>query len=134
MSHWFDRIVSSTRCAKQGSESDPVGKSSFGRCKRLLKPGGMYFSSELGYLSQNPILALVTPLFRGKKVMIPIPQHNQEMVKYFKELIESREFKPVIDRQYQLDQIVEAYRYVETGQKIGNVVIRVDRGGDPAST
>ena len=113
---------------------DTVGKSSFGRCKRLLKPGGMYFSSELGYLSQNPILALVTPLFRGKKVMIPIPQHNQEMVQYFKELIESREFKPVIDRQYQLDQIVEAYRYVETGQKIGNVVIRVDRGGDPAST
>ena len=47
-----------------------------------------------------------------------------------KGLIESGELKPVIDRQYRLDQIVEAYRYVETGQKIDNVVIRVERGED----
>jgi NADPH:quinone reductase-like Zn-dependent oxidoreductase len=104
---------------------DSVGKSSFGRCKRLLKPGGIYLSSELGALSQNPILALVTPLLRGKKVMFPIPQDDQRIVRYLKDLIESGEFKPLIDRQYSLDQIVEAYRYVETGRKIGNVVISV---------
>ena len=52
------------------------------------------------------------------------------MVKYFRDLIESGEFRPVIDRYYPLDKIVEAYRYVETGQKTGNVVIRVDREGD----
>ena len=109
---------------------DAVGKSTFGRCKRLLKPGGIYLSSDLGPLYQNPILALITPLFGGKKVMFPIPHIDQEMVRYFKELIESGEFKPVIDKRYQLDQIVEAYRYVETGQKIGNVVIRVDRAED----
>ena len=105
---------------------DAVGKSSFGRCKRLLKPGGIYLSSDLGPLSQNPILALITPLFGGKRVMFPIPRDDQEMVRYFKGLIESGEFKPVIDRRYPLDQIVEAYRYVETGQKIGNVVISVE--------
>jgi NADPH:quinone reductase-like Zn-dependent oxidoreductase len=104
---------------------DAVGKSSFGRCRRLLKPGGTYLSSDLGPLSQNPILALITPLFGGKKVMFPISQHHQEMVWHFKELIESGEFTPLIDRRYPLDQIVEAYRYVETGQKIGNVVISV---------
>jgi NADPH:quinone reductase-like Zn-dependent oxidoreductase len=104
---------------------DAVGKSSFGRSKRLLKPGGIYLSSELGPLFQNPILALFTPLFGGKRVMFPIPKHDQEMVRYFKKLIESGAFKPVIDRRYPLDQIVEAYRYVETGQKIGNVVISV---------
>jgi NADPH:quinone reductase-like Zn-dependent oxidoreductase len=104
---------------------DAVGKSSFGRCRRLLKPGGIYLSSDLGPLSQNPILALITPLFGGKKVMFPIPQHDQEMVWHFKELIESGEFTPLIDRRYPLDQIVEAYKYVETGQKIGNVVISV---------
>jgi NADPH:quinone reductase-like Zn-dependent oxidoreductase len=105
---------------------DAVGKSSFGRCKRLLKPRGIYLSSDLGPLSQNPILALITPLLGGKRVMFPIPRDNQEMVRYFKELIASGAFKPVIDRRYPLDQIVAAYRYVETGQKIGNVVISVE--------
>jgi NADPH:quinone reductase-like Zn-dependent oxidoreductase len=105
---------------------DAVGKSSFGRCKRLLKPHGIYLSSDLGPLSQNPILALITPLLRGRKVLFPIPRDNQEMVRYFKELLESGEFRPLIDRRYRLDQIVEAYTYVETGQKIGNVVISVE--------
>ena len=104
---------------------DAVGKSSFGRCKRLLKPKGIYLSTELGPFPQNPILALITPLFGGKKVLFPIPKHDQEMVKYIKGLVESGAFKPVIDRRYPLDEIVDAYRYVETGQKIGNVVISV---------
>ena len=104
---------------------DAVGKSSFGRCRRLLKPGGRYLSTDLGRLCQNPILALVTPLFRGRKVMFPIPRHDQRMVHHLKELIESGAFTPVIDRRYPLDQIVEAYRYVETGTKVGNVVISV---------
>ena len=90
---------------------DAVGKSSFSRCKRLLKPRGIYLSSDLGPLSQNPILALVTPLSGGKRVMFPIPpKHDQEVVRHFRELIESGKFKPVIDRRYPLDQIVEAYR------------------------
>jgi len=106
---------------------DAVGKSSFGRCRRLLRPRGIYLSTDLGPLSQNPILALVTPLLGGRKVTFPIPKKpDREMARYFKELIESGAFKPVIDRRYPLDQIVEAYRYVETGQKIGNVVISVE--------
>ena len=104
---------------------DAVGKSSFGRTKRLLKPGGIYLSSDFGPLAQNPILALITPLFGGKRVMFPIPRDDQEMARYFKGLLESGAFKPVIDRRYRLDQIVEAYTYVETGQKTGNVVISV---------
>ena len=106
---------------------DAVGKSSFGRCKRLLKPRGIYLSSDLGPLAQNPVLALTTPLLGGKKVMFPIPKMNDpETVRSFAELIESGDFKPVIDRRYPLDKIVDAYRYVETGQKIGNVVIVVE--------
>jgi NADPH:quinone reductase-like Zn-dependent oxidoreductase len=106
---------------------DAVGKSSFGRCRRLLKPRGVYLSSDLGPLSQNPLLALVTPLFGGKKVLFPLPKRpDQEMARYFKGLIETGAFKPVIDRRYLLDQIVEAYRYVETGRKVGNVVITVE--------
>ena len=102
---------------------DSVGKSTFSQCKRLLKPGGIYISSELGPLAQNPFLALVAPFHRGKKVMFPIPKHDQEMISYLKALMESGKFRPVVDRTYPLDQVVEAYRYVETGQKTGNVVI-----------
>jgi NADPH:quinone reductase-like Zn-dependent oxidoreductase len=107
---------------------DAVGKSSFGRCRRLLKPGGLYLSTDLGPLSQNPVLALVTPLFGGRRVRFPIPRQDQGTVTYLKERIESGAFKPLIDRRYRLDQIVEAYRYVETGRKVGSVVITIDSG------
>ena len=105
---------------------DSVGKSSFGQCRPLLKPAGIYISSELGPYAQNPFLALLAPLQRGQKVMFPIPKHDQQMIRYFRDLIGSGQFKPVIDRTYPLDRIVDAYRYVETGQKVGNVVITVD--------
>lgn len=104
---------------------DAVGKSTFGRCRRLLKPGGVYMPSELGPWAQNPVLALVTPLLRGRKVKIPVPRDDQSIVRHLRDLIESGDFTPVIDRRYPLDRIVDAYRYVETGQKIGNVVITV---------
>jgi NADPH:quinone reductase-like Zn-dependent oxidoreductase len=107
---------------------DAVGMSSFGRCRRLLKPGGLYLSTDLGPLSQNPVLALVTPLFGGRRVRFPIPRQDQGTVTYLKERIESGAFKPLIDRRYRLDQIVEAYRYVETGRKVGSVVITIDSG------
>ena len=107
---------------------DSVGKSSFSHCRRLLKPRGIYISSELGPLAQNPFLALIATLHGGKKVMFPIPKHDQPMMRHLAKLIESGEFRPVIDRTYPLDQIVDAYRYVEAGQKTGNVVINV---GEP---
>jgi NADPH:quinone reductase-like Zn-dependent oxidoreductase len=107
---------------------DAVGKSSFGRCRRLLKPGGLYLSTDLGPLSLNPVLALVTPLFGGRRVRFPIPRQDQGTVADVKERIESGTFRPITDRRYRLDQIVEAYRYVETGRKVGSVVISVDPG------
>jgi NADPH:quinone reductase-like Zn-dependent oxidoreductase len=107
---------------------DAVGKSSFGRCRRLLRPGGLYISTDLGPLSQNPLLALVTPLFGGRRVRFPIPRQDQGTIAHVKERIESGAFRPVIDRRCRLDQIVEAYRYVESGRKVGSVVISVDPG------
>lgn len=107
---------------------DAVGKSSFGRCTRLLKPDGVYLSSDLGPLSMNPVLALITPLFGGRRVRFPIPpKHTKQEVERIRSMIEAGTFRPVVDRRYPLEEIVEAYRYVETGQKIGNVVI--DIGG-----
>jgi NADPH:quinone reductase-like Zn-dependent oxidoreductase len=106
---------------------DTVGKTSFAACRPLLKPGGRYLSSELGRGGQNVALALLAPLRpSGRRVLFPIPKHDQEMVQHLKGLMESGEFTPVIDRTYPLAEIVEAYRYVETGRKMGNVVITVD--------
>jgi len=106
---------------------DAVGKSSFGRCRPLLKPRGIYASTDLGPWAQNPVLTLATAPFGGRKAMLPIsPRYDQELVEYFRGLIESGQFRPVIDRRYGLDEIVDAYRYVETGQKIGNVLITVE--------
>ena len=105
---------------------DAVGKSSFFRCKNLMKRGGVYFSTDLGFLAQNPFLALWTTKIGSKKVMFPIPKDSKEDVGFFKELIEAGKYKAVIDRQYPLKQIVEAYRYVEKGEKTGNVVITME--------
>jgi NADPH:quinone reductase-like Zn-dependent oxidoreductase len=104
---------------------DAVGKSSFGRCKPLLKEKGIYMSTELGKRSENIFLAIASRFRKGKKVLFPIPLIKREDVVFLKELAEAGKFKPLIDRKYPLEQIIEAYRYVETGQKIGTVVINL---------
>jgi NADPH:quinone reductase-like Zn-dependent oxidoreductase len=104
---------------------DAVGKSSFGQCKPLLIEKGIYISTELGKNGENIFFALTTPLWGGKKLLFPIPSITKQDVIFLKELVQKGEYKPVIDRHYQLDQIVDAYKYVESGQKTGNVVIKI---------
>lgn len=104
---------------------DAVGKSSYFKCKKILNPGGTYFSTELGYLAQNIFLSMVTPLLGGKKVLFPIPKDRKEDIVLFKELIEAGKYRAVIDKVYPMDQIVEATKFVETGTKTGSVVISV---------
>jgi NADPH:quinone reductase-like Zn-dependent oxidoreductase len=102
---------------------DAVGKSTFFKCKRLLKPGGSYISSELGPGWQNIFLALATPILGGKKVIFPLPTDIKKSMLLIKELIETGKFRPLIDRSYPLEKISEAFEYVGSGQKIGNVII-----------
>jgi len=115
-----------TQCGKVFDNIlDAVGKSSFFKCKKILKPGGVYFSTELGTLSQNVYLALWTPFFSNKKVKFPIPKDTQEELLFFKRIIEEGKYKAVIDRVYPMEGIVEANRYVDSGEKTGNVVIEI---------
>lgn len=104
---------------------DAVGKSTFGKCRHLLKPKGVYISSELGPWLQNPLLALITPLLPGKTVKFPLPIDIKRSMKYISELLVLGAFKPVIDRTYPLEQIGEAYVYVASGVKTGNVVVEM---------
>lgn len=115
-----------TQCGQQFDVVfDSVGKSTFFKCKKILKPKGIYISSELGYMWQNVFLALAAPLMPGKKVLFPIPVDTKKDIFFFKQIIEEGKYKPVIDRTYPLEQIIDAYNYVETGEKTGNVVITV---------
>jgi len=102
---------------------DAVGKSSFFKCKKLLKKKGGYTSSGGGL---NILLLMITPLLGGRRVFFAFPKGIAEQLMFIKDLVEKGSFRPVIDRVYPLDKIVEAYRYVASGQKIGNVIVTMD--------
>lgn len=104
---------------------DAVGKSSFKQCKPLLTKKGIYISTELGKNGVNILLALTTPLWGGRRLLFPIPSITKKDILFLKMLVQNGAFKPVIDRRYKLEQIVEAYTYVESGQKTGNVVLSI---------
>jgi NADPH:quinone reductase-like Zn-dependent oxidoreductase len=132
-----DEVVDYTRedFTKNGKSYDvvfdAVGRHSFRRCRGSLKPGGIYLETDLGYLWHVPILALLTRWLGDKRVTLPVPKYRKEEVLLLKELIEAGKYRAVIDRRYPLEQVVEATKYVETGQKTGNVVLSVS--GDRAT-
>ncbi|HEY6067145.1 MAG TPA: NAD(P)-dependent alcohol dehydrogenase [Gaiellaceae bacterium] len=104
---------------------DAVGKQSFRRCRRSLKEGGIFIDTDLGFLWHFPLVVLLTRLIGDKKATLGVARYRKEDVLFLKELIEAGKYRAVIDRRYPLEQVVEATRYVETGEKIGNVVLTV---------
>ena len=108
---------------------DAVGKHSFRRCRHSLAPGGTYMSMDLGFLYHLPFLALLTRVAGSRRARVGIGRYRKEDLLLVSELVDAGAYRPVIDRTYPLDEIVEATRYVDTGQKTGNVVLRV---GDTA--
>ncbi|HMP93398.1 MAG TPA: NAD(P)-dependent alcohol dehydrogenase [Phnomibacter sp.] len=104
---------------------DAVGKSSFTHCKKLLLPRGIYISTELGPAWQNVRLGLLAPFMRGPKALFPIPFHSAEKVAFLGQLMAQGHFNPVIDRTYPLHQVPQAFEYVASGQKIGNVLVEI---------
>lgn len=104
---------------------DAVGKHSFRRCRRSLKPGGVYITVDLGFMYHVPLAALVTRFAGSRRAKLGIGRYRKHDLLLVKELVETGKYRPVIDRRYALDEVVEATRYVETGQKTGNVVLRV---------
>ena len=126
-----DRVIDYTREDFRGNGQtydvilDAVGKQSFRRCRASLKPGGIYLPTDgLG----NLMWALLTSKTAGKKVIFQIPpRQTKQDVLFLKGLIEAGMFRPVIDRRYRLENVIEATRYVETEQKTGNVVLTVTK-------
>ena len=104
---------------------DAVGKTTYFRCRRLLKPSGVFAVTDLGPGWQNIPLAIWSSITGSNRVVLPLPKDAEAFVDFLKARMEANEFRAVIDRAYPLEEIAEAYRYVETAQKTGIVVINV---------
>jgi NADPH:quinone reductase-like Zn-dependent oxidoreductase len=126
-----DRVIDYTQedFTKNGETYDVIfdvaGKSPFSRSLRSLKQNGYY-------LLANPGLAQMirgpwTSMTSSRKVKTGTANRKNEDLLFLKELIEAGKVKSVIDRIYPLERTAEAHRYVETGQKKGNVVITMEQ-------
>jgi NADPH:quinone reductase-like Zn-dependent oxidoreductase len=104
---------------------DAVGKHSFRRCRRSLKPHGIYITLDLGFMYHVPLVSLMTRFVGSRRAKLGIGRYRRDDLLLSKDLVETGKYRPVIDRTYALDEVVEATRYVESGQKTGNVVLRV---------
>ena len=99
---------------------DSVGKHSFRRSRRSLKPNGVFIETDGGFMWHAPFLSLLT-----KRMRMGIARYRKKDVALLKTLIEAGEYRPVIDRTYPLEDVVAATEYVETEQKTGNVALRI---------
>jgi NADPH:quinone reductase-like Zn-dependent oxidoreductase len=109
---------------------DAVGKMSVLRWRQLVKPDGFFAITDLGPWWQDTPFLLWSAITRSGKVSVPLPPRGSapQFVNFLKERMEAGQFRAVVDRKYTLDQIADAYRYVQTGQKTGIVVIDVQAG------
>jgi NADPH:quinone reductase-like Zn-dependent oxidoreductase len=100
---------------------DAVGKHSFVRSRDSLKPGGRFLPTD----GAGNLVRVLTTRFQDKKVIFPSSRVTKKDLVFLKELIEAGKFRVVIDRTYALEDVVEAHRYVDTEQKVGNVILTV---------
>ncbi|SMX49158.1 NAD(P)-dependent alcohol dehydrogenase [Maliponia aquimaris] len=105
---------------------DAVGKTSWFACRPLLGEGAVYSATDLGPGWSNILLGAWLGLTGSKRVTIPFPEDAPGFVRFLAGLMANGQFQGVFDRSYPLEGIVEAFRYVETGQKTGIVTVRFD--------
>lgn len=107
---------------------DATGHLSFGAARPLLRPGGIFVSSDLGRGGQNIALAAVGPVARAlrwRHVRFPLPRADADLASHIGRLMADGAYRPVVDRTYAFDELRDAYAYVDSGRKVGSVVVLV---------
>ena len=104
---------------------DAVGKLPVHAWKRLVAPTGHFAITDLGPGAGNVPYLLWSAIAGSGKVSVPLPKRGAApaFVNFLRQRVEAGQFRAVVDRKYPLDSIADAYRYVQTGQKAGIVVI-----------
>jgi NADPH:quinone reductase-like Zn-dependent oxidoreductase len=105
---------------------DILGKSSFARCRRVLKPHGrMVFVS---FKMKQILQMLWTSVIGDKKVVCALVTERQEDLVSIKTLVEAGKLRSIVDRSFPLEEAAQAHRYAESGAKKGAVVISLAPG------
>ena len=120
----FDTTDFTTDVEKFDFILDAVGKSHFEKCRPIMKENAVYVSSELGPKAENIYLPFFTRN-KKQKVIFPVPSNIPKSLDTMSKLLQEKKFRPLIDREYPLDQIREAFTYVDSGQKTGNVILNI---------
>jgi NADPH2:quinone reductase len=102
---------------------DTVGKSSFARCRKALRPGGKYLVTVMTL--NHVLLSLLTRIGKRKRVIFAMSVNKTEALEFIRTLVEEGSLVTVIDRQYSLEEMPQAHAYVEKGHKQGNVAVSV---------
>jgi NADPH:quinone reductase-like Zn-dependent oxidoreductase len=102
---------------------DILGKTSFGRGRKALKPTGVYLFAS--FKMKQLLQMLWTKIAGGQKVICALSSEKPEDLAFIKGLIEAGQYKAIIDQRYPMEQAAEAHRYVEGGYKAGSVIITV---------
>jgi NADPH:quinone reductase-like Zn-dependent oxidoreductase len=104
---------------------DAVGKTTFLRARRALRPGGIFVATDAGPQLESLLMVIPSRFIGSRRVKFAMGRRLAEDVRLFRDLMEGGAYRPVVDRVYPFEAVADAHRYVETWRKAGNVVLRI---------